>query len=50
MIDYSKTQNTLQALCLQFPKLTKDFIRSKIGKYTKEIKLVEYLTDRNNPF
>jgi len=49
MIDYSKTQNTLQALCLMFPKLRKNIIRksllsNKDNKTKTEKELVEYIT------
>ena len=62
MIDYSKTNNTLQALCLMFPKLRKNIIRKSllsnkdnntktekqlVAYITKHSKIT-YLTQRNN--
>jgi hypothetical protein len=48
MIDYSKTQNTLQALCLMFTKLDSQYLRKQIKRFTRETNLITYLTQRNN--
>ena len=62
MIDYSKTQNTLQALCLMFTKLRKNIIRKsllsnkdnntktekQLVAYITKLSKITYLTQRNN--
>lgn len=52
MIDYSKTQNTLEALCLMFPNLTQIVIQKSIlyksKKIIRETQLINYLTNPNN--
>jgi hypothetical protein len=49
MIDYSKTQNTLQALYLMFPNLPKICIQKTImykdKKITRETQLINFLTN-----
>ncbi len=62
MIDYTKTQNTLEALCLMFPKLRKNIIRKsllsnkdnnnktekEIVQYITKLSKITYLTKKNN--
>ncbi len=52
MIDYSKTQNTLQALCLMFPNISQICIQKTImykdKKITRETQLINFLTNTNH--
>ena len=50
MIDYEllKTNDTMQALCLMFPKLEKIYLREQVKKFTKESDLITRLNKRNN--